>query len=368
MANHYETLGVKRSGTQDEIRSAYRKLVLKHHPDRSSDPKSREIFLRVTQAYETLSDKTARMEYDRLLNLEEQQRAQVRAKVNSANQATTRPQPQPRPKQVEPVAVELTKLVQLFSRGRMIEAESMARDLIKKAPKEAIPYGVLADILRSRGNLREASKMYAFAAQFDPKNTLYQRRHEELIGAAQVTTSTVNIARDREAKTAPLIVATIVSFLGGIYLVLSRETPLFPGIPLVSTLTLGVVVVCVVCGITIGTSLSIGGWIDQFYATATNALGRRSPTASLGFVAAINFWLAGLIYVFIGLSQQSFNYSTSRIVGAIAALTLLLTICAAPSYNVNAWQVLIWGGNIAYLASLLGWMVADAFRRVNLNV
>ena len=49
---HYEILGVKKSATQDEIRTAYRRLVLKYHPDRSKDPKSTDVFIRITEAYE----------------------------------------------------------------------------------------------------------------------------------------------------------------------------------------------------------------------------------------------------------------------------------------------------------------------------
>jgi len=360
LATHYDTLGLKRDCTPDEIRSAYRKLVLQHHPDRSSDPESTDIFVRVTEAYEVLSDRTRRLEYDRLLATQDRQRAEVRA---AATRATPQPKPKAAPKKAESIAVELTKLVQLFSRGRIVEAEAMARDLIKRAPREAIPYGVLADILRSRGNLAEACKMYAFAAQFDPRNPIFQRRHEELLQATQVTKSAVHIAQDREARATPPMVAAIVAMLGGIYIVLSREGALFPHVAIVSTYTLGLVGSLFFCGIAVGSSLAMGGWLDRFESTTANALGRRSPTAVLGFVAIANFWVAALLYVFIGLGQQAFNYSTSRVVGSVAALTLLLAACAAPSYAINAWQVLIWGGNLAYLGALLGWMVADAFRR-----
>ena len=358
MPNHYETLGIKRGCTPNEIRSAYRKLVLVHHPDRSSDPKSADIFIRATEAHEVLSDSARRREYDALLAVEEQKREQVRTAMRS----TPQPKPKAQPRKAEPIAIELTKLVQLFSRGRMVEAESMARDIIRRAPKEAIPYGVMGDILRSRGNLVEAAKMYAYAAQFDPRNTLYQRRHEELIEAARLSTSTVHIARDREAHPGPPMVALIVSFLGGIYLVLSRETALMAGVPLVSTYTLGLVGVLFFSGIATGSSLAIGGWLDRYDSTTTNSLGRRSPTMVLGLVAVVNFWAAALLYLFVGMGQRAFNYSTSRVVGSVAALTVLFSLCAFAAY-ISPGQVLAWGGNLVYLGALLGWMVADAFRR-----
>ena len=59
---YYTALGVKRSATDKEIRSAYRKLARKHHPDR---PKGdAELFKKISEAYETLSDKKKRKLYD----------------------------------------------------------------------------------------------------------------------------------------------------------------------------------------------------------------------------------------------------------------------------------------------------------------
>jgi hypothetical protein len=359
VANHYETLGLKRGCTPDEIKSAYRKLVLKHHPDHAADPKSRDVFIRVTQAYEVLGDIENRREYDRLLFIEDQKREAARTAIR----ATPQPKPKAPPKKTETIAVELTRLVQLFSRGRIMEAEAMARDLIRRAPQEAIPYGVLGDILRSRGNLVEASKMYAYAAQFDPRNPIYQRRHEELIESGVATGSTIHVARDRSARPGPLMAGLIVCLLSGIYLVLTREKPILPSFGPISTFSLGLVSVLFFAGITAGASLAMGGWLDRFESTTVSALGQRSPTAVLGYVAVANFWAAALLYVFLGLGQQAFNYSTSRVVGAVGGLVLLFTACAAASYALNALQVLAWGGNFTYVGALMGWMVADAFRR-----
>ena len=359
MPTHYQTLGVKRGCSPDEIRSAYRKLVLIHHPDRSSDPASRDIFIQVTEAYGVLSDTSRRQNYDRSLAMEAQREHQAKTTIKAPPQ----PKPKAEVRKTETIAVELTRLVQLFSRGKLVETEEMARSLIKRAPREAIPYGIMGDILRSRGNLVEASKMYAYAAQFDPRNPNYQRRHEELIAASNTSTSTVHIARDRQASATPPIMAVIIAFLGGIYLVLSREVPISSSVPLVSTYTLGLVGVLFFAGIATGASLSVGGWLDRYEATTTNALGKRSPTVVLGYVAIMNFWAAALLYLFIGLAQKAFNYSTSRVVAAVTFLTVLFTVCAFANYAMDATQVLAWGGNLIYAGSLLGWMVADAFRR-----
>ncbi len=63
--DYYELLGVSRDASQDEIKQAYRKLAMEHHPDRSDDPEAEEKFKRVTEAYEVLRDPEQRKRYDR---------------------------------------------------------------------------------------------------------------------------------------------------------------------------------------------------------------------------------------------------------------------------------------------------------------
>lgn len=65
----YETLNIPRNATQSQVKSAYRKLALKYHPDKqtSEDEKRRcgDIFTKIGSAYEILSDQQRRSEYDR---------------------------------------------------------------------------------------------------------------------------------------------------------------------------------------------------------------------------------------------------------------------------------------------------------------
>ena len=65
MADYYDTLGVNRTATADEIKKAYRKQALKYHPDKNPDDKSAEDqFKKVSEAYEVLSDENKRHMYD----------------------------------------------------------------------------------------------------------------------------------------------------------------------------------------------------------------------------------------------------------------------------------------------------------------
>lgn len=64
MADHYETLGVSRDASTDEIKKAYRKLARELHPDVNPSADASERFKDVTHAYDVLSDDRQRAEYD----------------------------------------------------------------------------------------------------------------------------------------------------------------------------------------------------------------------------------------------------------------------------------------------------------------
>ncbi|CAB4873122.1 MAG: molecular chaperone DnaJ [Actinobacteria bacterium] len=66
MADHYETLGVDKAATAEEIKKSYRRLARKYHPDQNPDDPSAEArFKEISQAYDTLGDPEKRKAYDR---------------------------------------------------------------------------------------------------------------------------------------------------------------------------------------------------------------------------------------------------------------------------------------------------------------
>ena len=62
--DYYDVLGVKRDATAAQVKSAYRRLVRKHHPDVDGSPEATEKFKEATAAYEVLSDAEKRKVYD----------------------------------------------------------------------------------------------------------------------------------------------------------------------------------------------------------------------------------------------------------------------------------------------------------------
>ena len=69
--DYYEILGISRDATEDDIKKAYRKLALKHHPDRNPESKeAEEKFKEASEAYQVLSDPQKRATYDQFGHVE----------------------------------------------------------------------------------------------------------------------------------------------------------------------------------------------------------------------------------------------------------------------------------------------------------
>jgi hypothetical protein len=92
----YIALGVPKDADLTAIRSAYRKLVLKCHPDKVTDEarkaQAQEEFMKIQQAYETIGDEEARQRYDQRVNLAQlRKEAMQRQELHTPHQRTNPP-------------------------------------------------------------------------------------------------------------------------------------------------------------------------------------------------------------------------------------------------------------------------------------
>jgi len=84
--DYYSSLGVSRIATQDQIKTAYKQLALKWHPDRNHDPEAVEAFKVIVEAYEVLTNLEKKVQYDYYLAYRDQR---IHLNQNSSRVSST---------------------------------------------------------------------------------------------------------------------------------------------------------------------------------------------------------------------------------------------------------------------------------------
>ena len=354
-------LGISETATEAEIRTAYRRLVLLYHPDRSGDRSTTDRFVKISEAYRTLSDVRARGEYDKGLAYRRERAEQIRSRPSTSTREAT---PQPGTKQqVKQVGDEVAKINQaagLFASGKYDQAESVLRLVLRTLPNSGLAYAILGDINRQRGDIRQALTQYSYAVQFAPGNTGFQRRYEELLDQSSKV-SRHGAVEARRPKSAPLAIAFVLVGLMAILVSVSSDGPLLPNLDLIGTFTFTYALLSLLAGLAVGAAASIGSYVDRVHSLTVGASGRTSPFAILAILGIFSFWLSALAYFSTGLAKDAFTFSASRIIGSVAAVTLLFSLCALMA-QISILQALLWGGNIVWVCALCGWAIADGFR------
>lgn len=370
---HYETLGLRPGATDKEIKAAYRRVVLRHHPDRSSDPASTRIFMAATSAYEVLNDPQERRRYDAGLAAEAQRKAErerevkrekeASQRVRAARAASTEPRPQA-PSGTPPrggvaISTQVARLSMLFSRGLYAEAEKLADEIVRRDPRQPLPYAILGDLARQRGHMSEAARHYSLAIQMDPSNATYVRRYEEVLTRATPAGGATPMESSERLTLSILLLGLIVAS-AAVFLALSPERAAFDGLGPIATWTVGLVAMLFLGGLATGACLSAGGGLDRLEAYAS---GRLGPTVALGTVAVFSFPVAILLYAALGAAQRGFNVTTTRLMGGVGVVVVVLTVASALAHTgIDPASVLLFGGNLGYLGALCGWAVADSLR------
>ncbi|MGH9973042.1 MAG: J domain-containing protein [Nitrososphaeraceae archaeon] len=69
MDDYYNVLELNRNASLDEIRKSFRTLALRYHPDKNKNSESKEKFMKIVEAYETLSDVNGKRNYDESITI-----------------------------------------------------------------------------------------------------------------------------------------------------------------------------------------------------------------------------------------------------------------------------------------------------------
>lgn len=69
MDDYYNVLELNRNASLDEIRKSFRTLALRYHPDKNKNSESKERFMKIVEAYETLSDVNGKRNYDESITI-----------------------------------------------------------------------------------------------------------------------------------------------------------------------------------------------------------------------------------------------------------------------------------------------------------
>ncbi len=376
--SHYEILGIPGTASPRDIKSAYRKLAFELHPDRNSGGETSEQFFRVTQAYEALIDPIRRESYDRLQAINRQEAvakapksspppptAQRMRAAPKARVVPKQPDPEPVVPKVapRPTAEEIVKLTALLTRGRLSEAERIARRMIAAQVPHAIPYAVMGDIAKMRGELVFALEMYAHAVQMDARNLLYQRKHEEVSSMISRGSRRIpHIQADERNDSGVMLVATFVVMIASAYLVMTKERAVAPEMAMISTWSWSLIAMLGLCGVVLGVALSIVGLVQRFSSSVTPGAATAMPVGVLvGVIAAFNFWLSVLCYGFMAGWSRTNDISATRLITGVGLVTLVLTGASAAQGAIDPLQTFLWGGNLVYGGAILGWIVSDAY-------
>jgi len=368
--NHYEVLGLPMNATPEQIRKRYRELVRRYHPDVNPAPDAKDQFLRIQEAYQVLSDPERRRHYDALLRL--QSRSPSPDATRSPTGAARPSRPARSPDVSQEVRRALYEAERAFLQGRLRDALSWARQATRLQPRHPQGYIIMGDVYRLQGHIDAALSAYTYALQLDPNNTDLQRKFERLASTAHAgttpatSTRRVNLPVLHLPAEWKLYAAQSLGWGTVLFLVaLSATMPGEPAtllrwLPMIGVWSWNLVLYMGLAGFLTGFLLSVSRWV----APLEDALPWRRYGARLSLgglivlMATLCFPLTALLYTLYGLLQGGLNSSISRTFITTGMLTLLFALV----YPYGMLATLLFGGNILFIAHLMGWYLGDSFQ------
>lgn len=387
---HYEVMGLEPTCGLDDIRKRFRELARKYHPDLHRDhPEYHEVFVRISQAYEVLSDQNRRARYD--LDLRDRARREAARASQSYGSAPTGaagngarngarpspPPPNPRPgsrarREQDQRRLAVVRMMDdarnAYSRGHLGEALRLCQEVLA-IQKVGAAHELMGDVYHRQGRLEEAVSAYTIAAQMVPSNGLVMAKLNRVAARLRTTTRDFEMPRGPRPQRSNMVGYKMAVASFGFALVLfliiwgsgvaqTRDAePFLGGWTLVHLLLFGG------AGFCSGAILAAGAWlrpIDQelFFTT----LGSRRHSLPLGLiltvVGALFFPVAIGVYLIFARLQEAVSGSVLAALSVTTAVTLGFVFAAEG----NLLQTLLFGGNVVWLALLCGWFIGDLFR------
>ncbi|MCC2670496.1 MAG: molecular chaperone DnaJ [Armatimonadetes bacterium] len=402
---HYDVLGVEQTATVDQIRKRYRELAKKYHPDLNREhPEYHEVFIRITQAYETLSDTARRARYDLDLRDKQRRQADLRSGAYGSTPFTQRPAAAPgaarpgastpppagaRPgptdaraqREAEQRKQSITRLMenarQAYQRGNYREAQRFCEEVLQIG-RNGSAYEMLGDIYGRQARYDDAVRCYTVAAQMLPNgalimsklNRVLQRQGRGATGPAgdDLLRNAAQYGRtlDTQKRVGYQLAVTFFGLAGILFLMawpIGRMEPSL-GIPVAPHWTLPHLVIMSLNGLLTGAIMAAAGWLrpaGQELVYQTFGIGRLSiPMGLLLTVLGLLFLpVALLIYIPLAYRQASVSHSVLTAFGTAFALALGFTVTAQPATQL---ETMLFGGNVLFVSMLLGWFVGEIFR------
>ena len=398
-ATHYDVLGLDVNASTTEIKSRFRELARRYHPDVARTPDAAERFKVINEAYRILGDSGRRAAYDAELKLARLHRERSEQPTRTRPASPPRPRTEPRspgsapaPKSATSQArtetkrtaphpafkgTEVDRLIlqaQIhYRRMKFREAERVCRMVLRTDRRNAVAYEILGDVQRHRGDNEQALAMYTYALQLDRANPGLRAKFERLAGSGSPSPArgAIHLQRHGSRHSNALLPERVFIDAIGIgavafLLVMIHQHSTVPassewiyewdGASIFALAFSGFV-----AGLLMGLNGLLGMVREEM---AFEAAGRSRrfvvPFGAVLIVCAIAwFYLAFVLYMLRSFRQEMVSRSIVRSFVASFAIVAAYALCRADA----AIYFLMSGGNIVYIAFIAGWAAADGFRR-----
>jgi tetratricopeptide (TPR) repeat protein len=363
--DHYQTLGLSRNASTDDIKKRYRELARKYHPDVVDDKTTgSKAFLQINEAYRTLVDADKRRAYDSTLSEPTQT---VRTQQHPAQR------PEPTVTQHNRPSEQVQKLVKdaevAFIRRRLNQAADLCKQAIKLDVTCARAHVILGDIYKTRRLYEHSINEYNYALQFNPTDKETLKKMERLLDRARPLTFSWESPEGKLSVQA--ILFNIIGFGAAIFLVFLVY--IYPGepiswftrynVPLVQNWSWNLIGIMLADGAVAGFMLGINGFIahpDDELIFETGGRGLAIvPTGFLLLLFSPFFFLgAAVLYLVLAFIQDTISKSLLKVFGVVMGIVLL----SAVLYPKDTMSVFLLGGNVVFVGALFGWYIGAILR------